>query len=106
MSSASVFVRVSAHAEEELDMISMQSGWQPYYCIDAMRVVISEGLKWDETNNEWKKNAAQAAMEQTICTLANSIGGCRSTGLPTGGNPLSQILSRPSAHWVHSTPLL
>eukprot|EP00984_Skeletonema_dohrnii_P038846 scaffold42582_cov255-Skeletonema_dohrnii-CCMP3373.AAC.1 len=82
----SKLLRKGVISQEELDLISRQSGWQPYYCIDAMRVVISEGLKWDETNSEWKKNAAQAAMEETICTLANSIGGCirvRSTGLPT-----------------------
>eukprot|EP00986_Skeletonema_menzelii_P017516 scaffold20062_cov147-Skeletonema_menzelii.AAC.1 len=35
-------------SQEELDTISTQSGWQPYYCIDAMRVVISEGLKSNE----------------------------------------------------------
>mmetsp|Transcript_13743 Transcript_13743/g.23350 ORF Transcript_13743/g.23350 Transcript_13743/m.23350 type:complete len:403 (-) Transcript_13743:528-1736(-) len=78
-------LRKGVISQEELDMISTQSGWQPYYCIDAMRAAISEGLQAEGKNDEWKKNAAQAAMEETICTLANSIGGCirvRSTGLP------------------------
>jgi hypothetical protein len=32
-------------SREELDVISKQNGWQPYYCIDAMRATIFEGLK-------------------------------------------------------------
>ena len=78
-------LRKGVISQEELDMIATQSGWQPYYCIDAMRAAISEGLTAEGKNDEWKKNAAQAAMEETICTLANSIGGyirVRSTGLP------------------------
>lgn len=72
-------------SQEELDTISKQSGWEPYHCIDAMRVTISEGLRSNEKQDVWEMNAAQTAMEGTICILANSIGGCirvRSTGLP------------------------
>ena len=74
-------------SQEELDMICRQSGWQPYYCIDAMRAVVVTGLEGegDSKHAGWKNNAAQNAMEGTICKLADSIGGCirvRSTGLP------------------------
>ena len=72
-------------SQEELDMISRQSGWQPYYCIDAMRAVVSSGLEANSKHDGWKNNAAQTAMEETICKLADGIGGCirvRSTGLP------------------------
>ena len=63
-------------SQEELDMIATQNGWQPYYCIDAMRVTISKGLVAEEVKEEWKMNAAQISMEETICNLSNTIGGC------------------------------
>lgn len=81
-----ILLKKGVISQEELDLISNQNGWQPFYCIDAMRATIFEGLKSDEMkDNWWGKNAAQTAMEETICTLSNSIGGCirvRSTGLP------------------------
>ncbi|KAL7529637.1 hypothetical protein ACHAWF_003060, partial [Thalassiosira exigua] len=73
--------------QEELDAIDKFSSWQPYYCIDAMRAVTNAGLKAerDERCFDWMKNSAHRAMEDTICVLSSSIGGCirvRSTGLP------------------------
>eukprot|EP00984_Skeletonema_dohrnii_P010664 scaffold4179_cov71-Skeletonema_dohrnii-CCMP3373.AAC.5 len=81
----SKLLRKGVISQEELDLISRQSGWQPYYCIDAMRAVVSAGLRTDDEQGGWKKNAAQTAMEETICKLADSIGGCirvKTTGLP------------------------
>uniref|UniRef100_A0A7R9ZD09 Bestrophin homolog n=1 Tax=Pseudictyota dubia TaxID=2749911 RepID=A0A7R9ZD09_9STRA len=72
-------------AQEELNVISRHVAWQPYYCIDAMRSVIYEGLKTSNNQSDWRKNVALEAMERTICTLSDAIGGCirvRSTGLP------------------------
>lgn len=72
-------------SQEELDIMSAQGGWQPFYCIDAMRASIAAGLKSNENQDGWERNAAQAAMEASIVTLSTSIGGCirvRSTGLP------------------------
>ena len=72
-------------SREELDMIATQNGWQPYYCIDAMRVTISTGITVEERDYEWKMNAAQISMEETIGSLSSCIGGCirvRTTGLP------------------------
>mmetsp|Transcript_13953 Transcript_13953/g.24887 ORF Transcript_13953/g.24887 Transcript_13953/m.24887 type:complete len:382 (-) Transcript_13953:54-1199(-) len=75
-------------AQEELDMMARQTAWQAYYCIDAMRAVVDEGLKGEtERGNfpDWRKNAAHRAMENTIDVLASSHGGCikvKSTGLP------------------------
>eukprot|EP00581_Thalassiosira_minuscula_P019861 CAMPEP_0183733208 /NCGR_PEP_ID=MMETSP0737-20130205/40477_1 /TAXON_ID=385413 /ORGANISM="Thalassiosira miniscula, Strain CCMP1093" /LENGTH=384 /DNA_ID=CAMNT_0025966413 /DNA_START=441 /DNA_END=1594 /DNA_ORIENTATION=+ len=79
-------VRKGIISQEEMDVIARQTAWQPYYCIDAMRAAINEGLKMGRGSpDEWKQNAAACAMEDTICTLASSIGGCirvKSTGLP------------------------
>eukprot|EP00984_Skeletonema_dohrnii_P016429 scaffold7310_cov154-Skeletonema_dohrnii-CCMP3373.AAC.5 len=78
-------LRKGVISQEELDMISRQNGWQPYYCIHAMRAVISAGLQADDKLGEWEKDAAQTAIEETICKLADSMGGCirvKSVGLP------------------------
>ena len=72
-------------SKEELDIISRHSGWQSFYCINEMRAVISSGLEADSMQDYWKNNAAQNAMEETICKLTDGIGGCirvKSTGLP------------------------
>lgn len=74
---------------KELDAIALQNGWQPYYCIDAIRRAILEGLSKNKGANDgncWKANVAHSAMEETTATLASCIGGCirvRTTGLPT-----------------------
>lgn len=75
-------------SQEELNAIASQKAWQPYYCIDALRATINNGLLkgCGGNTNDWLKNAAHSAMEETICSLATSIGSCirvRSTGLPT-----------------------
>mmetsp|Transcript_24232 Transcript_24232/g.34666 ORF Transcript_24232/g.34666 Transcript_24232/m.34666 type:complete len:377 (-) Transcript_24232:170-1300(-) len=72
-------------SQEELDMISRQSGWQSFYCIDEMRATISSGLEADSMQDQWKNNAAQTAMEETMGKLDAGIGGClrvKSTSLP------------------------
>mmetsp|Transcript_8540 Transcript_8540/g.14823 ORF Transcript_8540/g.14823 Transcript_8540/m.14823 type:complete len:455 (-) Transcript_8540:326-1690(-) len=75
--------------QEELDLMAQQSAWQPYYCIDAMRAAVHEGIDINDEHShmkEWVLNAAQSSMEDTIGTLSSHIGGCirvRSTGLPT-----------------------
>ncbi len=72
-------------SQEELDLISRQSGWQSFYCIDEMRAAISSGLEADSVHDQWKNNAAQTAMEETMSKLDAGIGGClrvKSTGLP------------------------
>ena len=71
----------------ELDVLCNQNAWQPFYCIDAMRAVMNEGLQRndDEEHPDWRKNSAHQAMENTICNLAEAFGGCmkvKSTGLP------------------------
>jgi len=82
-----VLVRKGVLAQEELDVITQEAAWQPYYCIDALRATINEGLVKTEhkISYDGRKNAAHTAMEETVGTLANAIGGCirvRSTGLP------------------------
>ena len=75
--------------QRELDAIALQTGWQPYYCIDALRSAALEGLsknKGAHDGNSWKENVAHLAIEETTATLASCIGGCirvRTTGLPT-----------------------
>ena len=74
-------------AQEELDVITQEAAWQPYYCIDALRATINEGLVKTEhkISYDGRKNAAHTAMEETVGSLANAIGGCirvKSTGLP------------------------
>lgn len=82
-----VLVRKGVLAQEELDVITQEAAWQPYYCIDALRATINEGLVRTEhkISYDGRKNAAHTAMEETVGSLANAIGGCirvRSTGLP------------------------
>jgi len=82
-----VLVRKGVLAQEELDVITQEAAWQPYYCIDALRATINEGLVKTEhkISYDGRKNAAHTAMEETVGSLANAIGGCirvRSTGLP------------------------
>ena len=82
-----VLVRKGVLAQEELDVITKEAAWQPYYCIDALRATINEGLVKTEhkISYDGRKNAAHTAMEETVGSLANAIGGCirvRSTGLP------------------------
>lgn len=69
-------------SQDELDLIATQKAWQPYYCIDTMRETINDGLM---KSDSFRENVAHAAMEDTIISLATTIGGCirvRSTGLP------------------------
>ena len=80
-------VRRGVLSQTELDVICNQNAWQPFYCIDAMRAVMNEGLKLNNTEEhpDWRKNSAHQAMENTICNLANAFGGCmkvKSTELP------------------------
>lgn len=80
-------VRRGVLAQEELDMIGKQTAWQPYYCIDAMRAVMNEGLLLNNNQNhpDWRLQSAHQAMENTIAKLSSTIGGCirvKSTGLP------------------------
>jgi len=68
-------------------MIARQNAWEPYYCINAMRATINQGLLQADRENthDWSKIVAQQAMERTICTLSTLMGGCirvKSTGLP------------------------
>lgn len=80
-------VRRGVLTQEELDLMDKQTAWQPYYCIDALRAVINEGLLRNDksTHPYWRLNSAHVAMESTISNLASAIGGCirvKSTGLP------------------------
>jgi putative membrane protein len=80
-------VRKGVLAPEELDVISNEAAWQPFYCIDALRAAVNEGLvrTEHEISYEGRKNAAHTAMEDTIVNLAAAVGGCirvKSTGLP------------------------
>ena len=74
-------------------MIARQNAWEPYYCIDAMRATINQGLLQAdrESTRDWSKIVAQQAMERTICTLSTSMGSCirvKSTGLPVAYNDI------------------
>ena len=70
--------------EEELDIVGAQDSWQAYYFIDAMRAAVHEGFTKSDCDT-WAKGSGRDAMEETICTLSSSIGGCirvKQTGLP------------------------
>ncbi|EJK70422.1 hypothetical protein THAOC_08223 [Thalassiosira oceanica] len=70
--------------QEELDIVAAQDSWQAYYFIDAMRAVVHEGFTKSDCD-AWTKFTGRDAMEDTICTLSSSIGGCirvKQTGLP------------------------
>ena len=71
-------------SEDELDIVTAQASWQAYYFIDAMRAVVHEGFTKSDCDG-WVKYTGREAMEETICTLSSSIGGCirvKQTGLP------------------------
>jgi len=70
--------------QEELDIVAAQDSWQAYYFIDAMRAAVHEGFTKSDCD-AWAKGTGRDAMEDTICTLSSSIGGCirvKQTGLP------------------------
>ena len=54
-------------AYEELDVIKKGNAWQPYYCIDALRATVNEGLVRTEhkISYDGRKNAAHTAMEDS-----------------------------------------
>ena len=47
-------------------MIACQNAWEPYYCIDAMRATINQGLLQADrkSTHDWSKIVAQQAMEE------------------------------------------
>ena len=91
-------VRRGVLAQEELDQISSDSAWQPFYCIDAIRATVNEGLvrTEHEISYDGRKNAAHIAMEDTIVNLASAVGGCirvKSTGLPVAYDNILNAIS-------------
>ncbi|KAL7449310.1 hypothetical protein ACHAWC_001382 [Mediolabrus comicus] len=91
-------VRRGVLAQEELDQISSDSAWQPFYCIDAIRATVNEGLvrTEHEISYDGRKNAAHTAMEDTIVNLASAVGGCirvKSTGLPVAYDNILNAIS-------------
>jgi len=78
-------------SREELDVATIQSGWEPYYFLDVMRAVISQASfrEDNETNLMGGEVAAQLSLEKSIDLLARSIEGMirvKTTGLPTTYN--------------------
>ena len=70
----------------------------------------SSGCDDGETRN-WRHKVVFlkemiVGVDLLVVVIAASIVTIGVNRLKMSGNPLSQILSRPSAHWVHSTPLL
>lgn len=91
-------VRRGVLAQEELDQISNDTAWQPFYCIDAIRATVNEGLvrTEHEISYDGRKNAAHTAMEDTIVNLASAVGGCikvKSTGLPVAYDNILNAIS-------------
>ncbi|KAL7495305.1 hypothetical protein ACHAWT_003775 [Skeletonema menzelii] len=91
-------VRKGVLAQEELDVISSEAAWQPFYCIDAIRAAVNEGLvrTEHEISYDGRKNAAHTAMEDTIVNLASAVGGCirvKSTGLPVAYDNILNAIS-------------
>lgn len=91
-------VRRGVLAQEELDQISNDTAWQPFYCIDAIRATVNEGLvrTEHEISYDGRKNAAHTAMEDTVVTLASAVGGCirvKSTGLPVAYDNILNAIS-------------
>ena len=78
--------------QEELDFMNSQSGWQPYYCIDAIREIMN--VAWSKKdgctlNDPGARGAAYRALEVSIENIAECIGACirvRATGLPISYN--------------------
>ena len=91
-------VRRGVLAQEELDQIANDTAWQPFYCIDAIRATVNEGLVRTEHEISYggRKNAAHTAMEDTIVNLASAVGGCirvKSTGLPVAYDNILNAIS-------------
>jgi len=69
--------------EAELEEISEQSGWQPYYCLDVIRAV-AEGSFCQQASEV--RVPRVIALEATLTELSKAIGGSirvKATGLPT-----------------------
>jgi len=75
----------------ELDVVTTQSGWEPYYFLDVMRAVISQASLGEDnaTNLMGRGVVAQLSLEKSIDTLARAIGGMirvKATGIPATYN--------------------
>jgi len=84
-------VRRGLLSREELDVATIQSGWEPYYFLDVMRAVISQASLCDgnTTNLMGGGFVAQLSLEKSIDSLARAIGGLirvKLTGLPATYN--------------------
>lgn len=87
----SQLVRRGLLSREELDVATIQSGWEPYYFLDVMRAVISQTSLCDgnATNQIGGGFVAQLSLEKSIDSLARAIGGLirvKLTGLPATYN--------------------
>ena len=75
--------------QAELDAIGEQAGWQPYYCLDVLRAVMSEAWRREGGTtlpSEATRTSAYLALESLYVELAKAIGGAirvKATGLPS-----------------------
>ena len=72
----------------ELEQITSQGGWQPYYCLDVLRAVMNEAWRREGATAlscDATRQAAFLALESLYKELAKAIGGSirvKATGLP------------------------
>lgn len=69
-------------SEKELQVMAVEQGWQPYYCLDVMRYVFTDSM---ETSMSRFCPGQFKSMEDSIRDMATAIGGLirvNSTGLP------------------------
>jgi len=75
--------------QAELDAIGEQAGWQPHYCLDVLRAVMSEAWRREGGTtlpSEATRTSAYLALESLYVELAKAIGGAirvKATGLPS-----------------------
>lgn len=74
--------------QAELDQITSQTGWQPYYCLDVLRAVTNEAWRREggtRLSCEASRGSAFRSLEDLYVELAKAIGGSirvKATGLP------------------------
>jgi putative membrane protein len=85
--------------QEELGIIAKTNGWQPYYCLDAIRHVIYEARQVEDGSRlapDGSRAAGVMAFEDSIKYMALAIGGStrvKSTGLPASYDEFLDVVT-------------